>query len=110
MPRASLGEFEHLVLLAILRLGDRAYGVAILDELETRTGRSVSQAATYIALQRLERKGMVAGSVADPSPERGGRAKRYFSVTEVGLERLRSSGGSLFAMWDGLDPALRKSP
>ena len=107
MARHALGEFEHLILLAILRLGDDAYGVSILSEVEERTNRRVSQAATYIALQRLEKKALVAARIGEASDERGGRAKRYFEVTEAGRERLRSAGGALFAMWDGLDPSLR---
>jgi DNA-binding PadR family transcriptional regulator len=102
MNRASLGEFEHLILLAVLRLGDDAYGVSIIDELEKRTGREISQAATYIGLKRLREKGLLDSRLADPSPERGERARRYFTVTD------RESAGALFAMWEGLDPALRE--
>jgi DNA-binding PadR family transcriptional regulator len=108
MNRNTLGEFEHLVLLAILRLGDGAYGVSIIDELESRIGREVSQAATYIALKRLREKGLLESKLADPSPERGERARRYFTMTPLGKERLRESAGALFAMWEGLDPALRE--
>ena len=104
--RSSLGEFEHLILLAVLRLGDDAYGVSIIDELTARTGRDVSQAATYIGLQRLEKKALVEARVADSTPERGGRAKRYFTVTEAGEARLRHSAHALFSMWEGLDPNL----
>ena len=108
MSRNTLGEFEHLVLVAILRLGDDAYGVTIIDEMERRTGREISQAATYIALKRLRDKALVASRLADPSPERGERARRYFTVTELGTERLRESASALFSMWDGLDPDLRE--
>jgi PadR family transcriptional regulator PadR len=108
MNRTALGEFEHLILLAVLRLGDQAYGVSIIDELEQRTGREVSQAAAYIALKRLRDKRLLDSHLADPSPERGQRARRYFSVTDLGVERLRESAGALFAMWEGLDPALRE--
>ena len=106
MNRNTLGEFEHLVLLAVLRLGDRAYGVTIIEELESRTGREISQAATYIALKRLRGKGLLESHLADPSPDRGERARRYFTITELGKERLRESAGALFAMWEGIDPAL----
>ncbi len=108
MNRASLGEFEHLILLAVLRLGDDAYGVSIIDELEIRTGREISQAATYIGLKRLREKGLLDSRLADPSPERGERARRYFRLTDLGAQRLRESAGALFAMWEGLDPALRE--
>jgi DNA-binding PadR family transcriptional regulator len=76
--------------------------------LENRTGREISQAATYIGLKRLRDKGLLASYLADPSPERGERARRYFEVTKFGLERLRDSANALFSMWEGLDPDLRK--
>lgn len=107
MKRSTLGEFEHLILLAILHLEDDAYGVSIIDKVEVRTGRDVSQAAAYIALQRLEKKGLVSSTMADPTPERGGRAKRYFELTDGGLARLRESASALFGMWEGLDPTFR---
>ena len=108
MTRTALGEFEHLILLAVLRMGNEAYGVSIIDELENRTGREISQAATYIGLKRLRDKGLLTSRLADPSPERGERARRYFEVTKFGLERLRDSANALFSMWDGLDPELRE--
>ncbi len=108
MSRNSLGEFEHLILLAVLRLGDLAYGVSIIDELERRTGREVSQAATYIGLKRLRDKGLLTSRLADGSPERGERARRYFTVAPLGIERLREAASALFSMWEGLDPKLKK--
>ncbi len=102
MARRALGEFEQLVMLAIFRLGSEAYGVPIIAEVEERTGRSVSQAAAYMTLRRLEEKGWVRSSVADPTPERGGRAKRYFELQPAGLERLRASRAALRQMWDGI--------
>ncbi len=108
MSRNSLGEFEHLILLAVLRLSDEAYGVSIIDELERRTGREVSQAATYIGLKRLRDKGLLTSRLADGSPERGERARRYFTVTPLGLRRLRESASALFSMWEGLDPKLKE--
>ena len=107
--RAALGEFEHLILLAILHLRADAYGAAIIDELEARTGREISQAATYIALKRLEEKKLVQSDVGEANEDRGGRPKRYFSVTEHGLERLRASGDALFNMWSGLEGLLEES-
>lgn len=107
MPRSALGELEHLILLATLRLGKGAYGAAVIDELETRTGRDVSHAAVYIALQRLEAKGLLHAKAARGTTDRGGRAKATFVVTAEGRERLRDSASALFTMWEGLDPALR---
>lgn len=106
MPRDSLGEFEHLVLLAIVRLGDQAYGVPIVDEIESRTGRETSRAAVYIALRRLTKKELVSSTLGDPSPERGGRAKRFFRVEHAGLDMLAESRRTLTQMWEGIQPAL----
>ena len=107
MGREGLGEFEHLVLLAIARLSDEAYGVPIVDELEAQTGRRVSRASVYVALKRLESKGYIASLLGDPTPERGGRAKRYFQVTAIGHRRLQDARAALMRMWAGL-PAVRK--
>jgi DNA-binding PadR family transcriptional regulator len=104
MPRGShLGELEQIVLLAVLRLGDDAYGVPIGIEIERRTGRSLTVGALYRTLDRLEAKGCVTSSYGDPTPERGGRAKRYFKVRPPGLRALRASREALAAMWDGLE-------
>jgi len=81
----ALGEFEQVVLLAILRLGDDAYGVTIRREIAECTGREVAPGALYTTLDRLEEKGLVASKYGDPTPERGGRAKRYFTVTARGI-------------------------
>lgn len=99
MGKDGLGEFEHLVLLAILALGDDAYGVAILEELHRRTGRRVTRAAIYVALRRLEEKGWVRSDLGEPTAERGGRAKRYFRVTAAGLGRLRRTRSTLLDFW-----------
>lgn len=107
MSRIALGELEHLILLAVLRIGHDAYGAAIIEEIEMRTGRDLSHAAVYIALQRLEAKKLLRGRVAHGTTERGGRAKATFTVTAEGRARLRESGSALFTMWEGLDPALR---
>ena len=106
MARESLGEFEQLVLLAILRLDDQAYGVPIVEEIELRTGRSVSRPAVYIALRRLGKKGLVNSTLADPTPKPGGRAKRYYRVQKAGLGLLADSRRDLLNMWDGLSPVL----
>jgi PadR family transcriptional regulator PadR len=107
MPRVSLGELEHLILVAIIRLGDQAYGAAIIAEIEAQTGRDLSHAATYLALQRLQDKRLIAARTVFGATERGGRAKSVFAVSKAGRDRLRDSAAALFAMWKGLDPALR---
>lgn len=106
MGHGSLGEFEHLVLLAALHLGTEAYGVSVAELIEERTGRSVNQAATYLTLRRLENKDLVESSLGEPTPERGGRAKRIFTLTESGMEQLREKREELFAMWEGVPESL----
>ena len=100
----SLGEFEQLVLLAVARLGETAYGVTIRREIEERTGRTVAVGALYTALERLERKGYVSSQMSDPTPERGGRSKRHFRLKAAGAGALRQSRELLARMWKGLDP------
>jgi DNA-binding PadR family transcriptional regulator len=107
MAREALGEFEQMVLLAILHLGDEVYGVPIVDEIERRTGRSVAPAAVYITLRRLEQKGLLSSWMSDPTAERGGKARRCVNVTRAGLEMLRESRQVIDQMWKGLDPRLR---
>ena len=109
MGRRALGEFEHLIMLAILRLGSAAYGVPIIEEVEARTGRPVSQAAAYLTLRRLEEKGWIESYRGDPTAERGGRAKRYFGLQPAGLDRLRDSRAALRQMWDGIATELDRS-
>ncbi len=98
-----LGEFEHIVMLAIIRLGDEAYGVPIRVDIERRTGRTLTVGALYRTLDRLEAKGYVTSAFSDPTPERGGRSKRYFKVKPLGLRSLRASREALTAMWEGLE-------
>jgi PadR family transcriptional regulator PadR len=102
--REYLGEFEQIVLLAILRLADEAYGVPIRLEIERRTGRALTVGALYRTLDRLQDKGYVSSAFSDPTPERGGRSKRYFSARPAGLQALRASREALTAMWEGLEP------
>jgi PadR family transcriptional regulator PadR len=99
----NLGEFEQLILLAILRLGDEAYGVTIRAELAARAERPVSPGALYTALQRLEAKGVITSRMGDPTPQRGGRAKRHVAVTALGLQALRRSLRAYERLLDGLD-------
>ena len=110
MARESLGEFEQLVLLAVLHLADAGdvYGVPIVDEIERRTDRQVSRAAVYIALRRLEHKGLVATWMSEPIHERGGKSRRCVKVTPTGLQALRDTRLALDEMWRGLDPELEK--
>jgi DNA-binding PadR family transcriptional regulator len=107
--RRYLGELEQIVLWAVLRLGDEAYGVPIRLEIEGRTGRSLTVGALYRTLDRLEAKGYVTSKFGDPTPERGGRSKRYFTVRPSGLRALRASRNTLLAMWDGLDGQVRRA-
>ena len=106
MTHHGLGEFEQMVLLAIAHLRGEAYGIPIVEEIERRTGRSVARAAVYITLRRLEEKGFVSSWMSDPTPERGGKARRCVRVEPAALELLRESRGAMEAMWRGLDPAL----
>ena len=97
-----LGQFELMVLLALMRLEDDAYGVTIAQELEQQTGREVVIASVYATLERLQDRGLVASSLGDATPERGGRAKRYFHITAAGLRDVRDARRSLISLWKGL--------
>ena len=103
---SALGEFEQVVLLSILRLGEEAYAVSIRDEIARCTGRDVSRGSIYITLDRLETKGYLRSPLADPTPERGGRAKRYDLLRPRAVEALRESCRALVAWWRGLETAL----
>lgn len=106
MSRDTLGEFEKLVMLAILHLGEAAYGATIIQELDERSGREAGTGAVYVVLKRLERKGMVASWLGESSPHRGGRPKRYFRVLPDGLEALRKARAEWQAMASGLEDVL----
>ena len=97
--RSYLGEFELMILLAVLHLGDEAYGVPISRELERHRGREVSVGSVYAALERLETKGLIASSLGDPTPERGGKAKRYFRVTKEGMRQVTETRRVLTKLW-----------
>jgi len=99
---AALGEFEQIVLLALLRLGDEAYGVAVADEIAERAGRRVSLGAIYTTLDRMESKGLVGSRIGESTAERGGRAKRYFRPTADGIRALEASQRVLARMKEGL--------
>jgi PadR family transcriptional regulator, regulatory protein PadR len=104
-----IGELEQLILLIVLRLGDDAYGNPIRDELARAADRRVARGALYTALERLEQKGCLRSTMGDPLPERGGRARRYFTVTAAGRRALRQSRSVLLGLWDGLDSKLGAS-
>jgi PadR family transcriptional regulator len=97
-----MGEFEQLVLLALLRLGNDAYGMDVRAEIEKRTGRDVSYGAVYTTLDRLERKGWVVHHLGESTPERGGRARKYFRVLREGRKALRETQAALGVMAEGL--------
>jgi PadR family transcriptional regulator PadR len=103
---SALGEFEQVVLLAILRLEDEAYAVSVRDEILQCTGREVSRGSVYITLDRLETKGYLRSRLADPTPERGGRAKRYYTLRPRAVEALKESRRALVALWRGLESVL----
>ena len=109
MPRESLGEFEQLVMLAVVHLENDVYGVPIVDEIERRTRRKVSHAAVYVTLRRLEEKGLLESWKSDPTAERGGKARRCVRVTREGLALLRESRLALDRMWQGLDANVRRT-
>ncbi len=106
----SLGELEQMVLLAALRLDGKAYAVSIRDELTEQTGRSPSRGALYTVLERLESKGYLSSRMGDPTPERGGRSKRYYRVTSSGIRVLKTSKQAMHRLWQGLDSILDKNP
>jgi PadR family transcriptional regulator PadR len=109
MSHQGLGEFEQLVLLAIVHLGDDAYGVPIVDEIERRTGRAVARAAVYVTLRRLEEKGYVSSWIGVPTPERGGKGRRHVRIEADGVRALRDARQTADRMWRGVDPAALKS-
>jgi|SRR5215207_6707300 len=103
MADVYLGELEQIVLLAVLRLGDNAYAVPILEQIGEQTGRKVARGALYTALDRLETKGCLRSRLGEPLPERGGRARRYFIVTPAALRALKASRQALMRLWRGLE-------
>ena len=102
MSRESLGHFELLVLLALIRHGDEAYAVPIAEAIEESTGKHVILSSLYNTLERLEEKGLVRSTVGLPTPARGGRAKRYFAVTTDGLREVRAAKKALTTLWRGI--------
>jgi DNA-binding PadR family transcriptional regulator len=103
LGRNFLGEFEQIVMLAMARVGEGAYAISIHDEILQTTGRSVSIPAVYVTLSRLEKKELVSSHMGEPSPTRGGRAKRHFVLTGKGRDALEQSRRVLDHLWDGLE-------
>ena len=104
--RNYLGQFEFMTLVAMMRLEDDAYGVAIAREIERASDRNVALASLYLTLDRLEANGLIESKRGEPTPERGGRAKTYFKVTAKGIREVRDARRALMSLWDGV-PALR---
>jgi DNA-binding PadR family transcriptional regulator len=101
-----IGGLEQMVLLAALHLGDEAYAVTIRRELEARTGRKIARGALYTVLERLEGKGFLTSRMGDPTPERGGRPKRFYRVTASGVKALKGSREAMVRLWRGLESIL----
>ena len=109
MAPIYLGEFEYAVLLAILHLDQEAYAVPVRELIEERTGRPVARGALYTALDRLEAKGCLRSRMGESTEERGGKARRYFTVTAAGLKAIKATHGALANMARGLETLLERS-
>ncbi len=101
-----LGELEQMVLIAVLRLEPDAYSVAVRTEIEARTGRRLARGAVFVTLDRMVKKGYLSSCLGEPTPERGGRAKRFFSITPQGKLALRASREAFAKLWSGFETAL----
>lgn len=110
MKGDRLGEFEELTLLAVLALGERAYGVPVQELIEQEAGREVTLGAVYAALERLERKGLLRSSLSDAIAERGGKRRRVFQVTETGLRVLHETRTAREALWNAVPRSMRGRP
>ena len=107
MKGERLGEFEELALLAVLALGEQAYGVVAQEVIERETGREVTLGAVYAALERMERKGLLRSTFSDATGERGGKRRRLFTVTPAGLRTLGETRRAREALWNAVPKALR---
>jgi len=103
-----IGEFEQLLLLALLRLGDKAHGMTLRREIQVRTGRTVSAGAVYTAMERLEARGLVSSEIGEPTPRRGGKARKFYEIEERGAQAVASSYQVLSAMAEDLGPILSR--
>jgi DNA-binding PadR family transcriptional regulator len=108
MAPICLGEFEYAVLLSVLHLDHEAYAVLIRELIEQRTGRPVARGALYTGLDRLEAKGCLKSRMGDPRDERGGKARRYYSVTAAGMKALRATHEALSSLTKGLESILEQ--
>jgi len=106
--KSFLGEFEHMVLAAVVRLGDDAYGAAILTEICEQTGRRVPGGSLYVTLDRLEAKGLVSSHMGSPDKRRGGRPKRYVAATDAGLHALADVRRAMLNLWSGIEDRLEE--
>jgi len=102
--KTYLGEFEHMVLAAIMRLGEEAYGTAIIREIEKETGRQVPSGSLSVTLDRLERKGYLRSRLGPSGTSRGGRPKRFVSISEAGFAAVKESRAAMLSIWSGLEP------
>jgi DNA-binding PadR family transcriptional regulator len=105
-PAPALGEFEQIVLMALLRIGADAYGAAVVLEIEHRGGRTASLSAVHTTLERLEQKGLVRSRIGDPTPQRGGKRKRHYEVSATGRRALQAAYRSIKNMADGIEDLL----
>lgn len=101
-----LGEFEQIVMLALVRLGSDAYGASVCGEIESRGDRGVSVSAVHTTLERLEQKGLVKSRIGDPTPQRGGKRKRHYEMTALGMKSLQASYRSIRNMAEGIEHLL----
>jgi DNA-binding PadR family transcriptional regulator len=106
-PPPVLGDFEQLVLLALVRLGPEAYGASIRREIETHARRELSISAVYTTLQRLEQKGLVRSRMGEPTPERGGRRRKHFELLPAGARALRAAYDAFAGMTAGVERRLK---
>jgi len=109
MPREALGELEHRVMLAILRLGGEAYSVPVALEIEMRTGRKVAQSAVFIAMRRLEGKGLLESRLEENADGRRDRVRRHYRPTPSGMERLRVTRRDLVSLWEGIEKVVEEA-
>jgi len=109
VTRNALGDLEHQVLIAALRLTGEAYSVSVVQEIDERTGRAVAQSAVFIAMRRLEEKGLLESRIADESDEKA-RVRRYFDLIPAGMAKLREMRQALVSLWDGFTAELESTP
>jgi len=109
LPPPTLGEFEQIVLMALMRLGPEGYGATIRREIEARTGRALAISAVYVTMERLEAKGLVRSRVGDPTPERGGRRRKHFAMLPSGKRALGQAYRQFKVMAEGLERQFERS-